>query len=231
MHIGPAEEAALPARHYSSQPRQARRRTTATANLCRLSGSKGGLPWRIGLQVRDVCMENGRLTNVLTMMSLSMMLAASDQAQHHAAAATDRAAVSTQWEGLTWCPRTPAMGTEPASLGHTVGVSACVEATAEQALLRAKFCEALVGKPPICPEQWFSYLETTRDRWIATFPHCEQVGTPTAPVTWMVRDASRQLTQSSPRMMPPMPSAVRTNHVGQPAQRLQHPRHNKRAVP
>ena len=39
VHIGPAEEAALPARHYSSQPRQARRRTTATANLCRLSGS------------------------------------------------------------------------------------------------------------------------------------------------------------------------------------------------
>ena len=105
------------------------------------------------------------------MFSLMTMAAAADGVYGPAAAAADGAERPTQWAGLTWCPLTPTMGTVPA----------CVEGTAEQVLLRKRYCEALVDKPAICPNQWFAYLEGTQGSVNRSFPQCQQVATPNGP--------------------------------------------------
>jgi len=74
---------------------------------------------------------------------------------------------ASPWIELSWC------GPHGKARAH----GQCALRTAESELLRSKFCEALVisrDRTQPCPEQWFAYLETTRDSWTATFPQCDQ---------------------------------------------------------
>ena len=67
----------------------------------------------------------------------------------------------TEWQQLTWCD----------------SESSCAKGSAVDVLLNSRFCEALLKSVP-CPDQWFGYLEVSREKWIASFPQCAQVSAP-----------------------------------------------------